>query len=277
MKLAIAREKARAIMSGVAEGADPVAEKVAREAAMTLRQLFEERCRLDKDTAPRTLDDYRMALEKDVFPELGDRPANDIKPEEFAAVLEGVEARAKHAAHKVRSALGATYRWGQTQWRGGRRLVVVNPVAGIGFMHQSRPRKRVLSDTELGKLWRAIDTTESVTEPVRDIVRLAILTGQRNSEIAGTELAELKGLDTETPRWDIPARRMKRKSDDQYVPLAPQAVAIFRRAIERAAGSAYVFPGVTQGRRRGKEWRQEHVGQETVSRAFPKLAKSAGL
>ena len=79
-----------------------------------------------------------------------------------------------------------------------------------------------------------------MTEPVRDIVRLAILTGQRNSETAGAELIELKGLDTATPRWDIPARRMKRRGDDQHVPLAPQAVAIFHRAIERADGSAYL-------------------------------------
>jgi len=36
-----------------------------------------------------------------------------------------------------------------------------------------------------------------------------------------------------------------------------------------------VFPGVTQGRRRGHEWRREH--QETVSRAFARIAKVAGL
>ncbi len=277
MKLADARTKARSFMSEVATGLDPVAEQAARDASLTLRQLFEERCKFDTDTAPRTLDDYKMALTKDVLPDLGDRPATEIKPEEFASVLEGIEARAKHSAHKVRSALGSTYRWGQTQWRGGARLVVVNPVVGIGFMHQSKPRKRTLTDDELGKLWRAIDATDSVTEPVRDIVRLAILTGQRNSEVAGAELAELKGLDTATSRWDIPARRMKRKSDDQHVPLSVQATKVFARAIEGANGSTYVFPGVTQGRRYGKEWRQEHIGQETVSRAFSRIAEKAGL
>jgi integrase len=277
MKLADARTKARGFMSEVATGLDPVAEQAARDASLTLRQLFEERCNLDTDTAPRTLDDYKMALTKDVFPELGDRPAIEIKPEEFARVLEGIEARAKHAAHKVRSALGSTFRWGQTQWRGGARLITVNPVIGIGFMTQSKPRKRTLTDDELGKLWRAIDATESLTEPVREIIRLAILTGQRNSEAAGAELAEVKGLDTATPRWAIPARRMKRKSEDQHVPLATQAANVFRRSIEAANGSTYVFPGVTQGRRYGKEWRQEHIGQETVSRAFSRIAAKAGL
>jgi integrase len=212
-----------------------------------------------------------------VFDELGNKPAREITPEQFAFVLEAVDARAPHSAHKVRSALGSTYKWGQTQWRAGARLVIVNPVAGIGFMHQSKPRKRVLSDDDIGKLWRAIDATPSVTEPVRQIVRIAILTGQRNSEVAGAELAELKGLDTATPRWDIPARRMKRKSDDQYVPLVPKVAKLFARAVSDANGSTYVFPGVTQGRRRGREWRQEHIGQETVSRGFGKIASIAGL
>ena len=278
MPLAKARERAKELMAKVESGVDPVAEQRAIGAEMKLRELFEERLAKDKDTAPRTLEDYTAILERDVFKTLGDRPANRIKPEEFAVVLERVEARAKHAAHKARSALGSTYRWGQKQWSKGVRLVVVNPVTSIGFNHQSDPRKRRLTDVELGRLWRAIDNPEiAFNEGTRLIVKLAILTGQRNSEVAGAELAELKGLDTATPRWDIPARRMKRKSDDQYVPLVPQAVALFKQAIEIANGSTYVFPGVTQGRRRGHEWRQEHIGQETVSKAFARIAETAKL
>src|SRR5262249_5150365 len=159
--------------------------------------------------------------------------------------------------------LGSTYRWGQKQWRKGARLVVINPVASISsaFMHQSKRRKVVLTDDQLGQLWRAIDSPSiDFNESTRLLIKLAILTGQRNSEVAGAELVELKGLDTATPRWDIAARRMKRKTDDQYVPLVPQAAQLFDRAVELAEGSKYVFPGVTQGRRRGHEWRQEHIG-----------------
>lgn len=277
MPLAVAREKARAMMREVSSGLDPVAEQRVRDASVTLRQLFEERLAKDKDTAQRTLEDYDMVLKKDVFDELGDRPANEIKAEDFARVLERIESRAKHSAHKARSALGSTYRWGQGQWREGVRLVVVNPVAGLGFMHQSKPRRIKLSDDDIAKLWRAVDTSDVVTEPTRIIVKLAMLTGQRNSEVAGAEASELIGLNSANPRWDIPARRMKRKSEDQHVPLVPQAVDLFTRALELANGSTYVFPGVTQGRRRGRDWRQEHIGQETVSRAFSRFAAAAGF
>ena len=98
MKLADARAKARTLMSEVATGSDPVAEQAAREASLTLRQLFEDRLTKDTETAARTLEDYAMVLEKDAFPELGDMPANEIKPEQFATVLERIEARAKHSA-----------------------------------------------------------------------------------------------------------------------------------------------------------------------------------
>jgi integrase len=71
---------------------------------------------------------------------------------------------------------------------------------------------------------------------------------------------------------------MKRKSDDQFVPLTKQAVELVRNALA-APGSngVHVFPGTTHGRRHGSDWRQEHIGQETVSRAFAKVAETAGL
>jgi integrase len=203
------------------------------------------------------MDDYLAVLTKYVFPVLGDKAAGEITPEELAGVLEPIAARGKHhTAHKAHSALGGTYRWGQRQWKDSKRLVSINPVTTIGFTHQSKRRKRVLSDTELGRLWWATGATESVTLQMRRLIQLAILTGQRNSEVAGMELSELKSLDSATPRWDIPARRMKRKSDDQYAPLSRQAAVIVKQAIaDGAGGGIHVFEGPAKGRRDGT-WRK---------------------
>jgi integrase len=217
--------------------------------------------------------DYASALERDVFPALGARPADDITADQFARVLEKIEDRSAHAAHKARSGLGSTYTWAQR-----RRLVTVNPVKGLAFTHQSERRKRILTDAEMVLLWHGIALAGQmgvVTEPVCNIVRLAILTGQRNSEVAGMATAELKGLDTSTPRWDIPAERMKRKSDDQFVPLTKQVVAIVNASLA-SDNQRHVFPGTTHGRT-GGTWLQEHIGQETVSRAMARITKVAGL
>jgi integrase len=265
-----ARKRALAIMSKVAEGCDPAADAASARDALTLRALFEERVGKDARTAPRTLDDYRLVLETHVFDALGKRPAGAITADDIAAVLARIEARSKHSAHKARAALGSTFRWGLK-----RRLVKLNPVAGLGFTHQSRPRNRVASDQELAKLWAAIEAA-SLTAPMKLILKLAILTGQRNSEVAGAEIAELQF--NANPKWRIPSERMKRKNREQIVPLSSQAVALFREAVELAKvkGGKYVFPGASQGRRKGT-WRAGHLAQESVSRAMGRVREAAGI
>lgn len=276
MKLADAREQAMEIVRQASTGVDAVADARNRNQALTLRGLFEARFAGDKDTAERTLEDYRAVLERDVFPELGNFPANEIKPEQLAMVLEGVAKRSEHAAHKARVGLGSTFKWGMRQWNGGKRLVTQNPTVTIGFTFQSERRKRRMTDGDLAKLWKSIAATESVSDPVRNVIRLAILTGQRNSEVAGMEVSELIGIETATPRWDIPAHRMKRKSDEQYVPLSRQALEIVRDALGSSSNGKHVFQGTTHGRT-GGAWRQEHVAQESVSKAMRRIADHAGL
>jgi integrase len=67
---------------------------------------------------------------------------------------------------------------------------------------------------------------------------------------------------------------MKRKSRLQLVALSTQATALFSRAVELANGSEYVFPGSSHGRKKGV-WRDEHIGQESVSRAMAKAREIA--
>jgi integrase len=272
LSLAGAKVAAFDVLSKIAKGADPVAEEKAAAAAMTLRELFDDRLAKDTRRAPRTLEDYKAILESDVFPELGDLPANQITDDQIAEILERIETRSKHAAHKARSALGSTFRWGQQRGK-----LKKNPVKGLGFTHQSKPRERILSDAELRKIWSAIDA-DAGSEAMRLVLKLAILTGQRNSEVAGAEISELE-LDVANPKWRIPSARMKRKSRDQIVPLSQQAVALFRRAIEIAKdkGGRFVFPGETHGRREGHVWRAEHLAQESVSRAWARVRERAGV
>lgn len=270
-----AKGKAHAVMTGVERGGDPIKEAQDRSQALTLSELFEERVSKDTRRARRTMDDYRLVLEADVFPQLGDLPAAEISTDQIADVLERIEARSKHAAHKARSALGSTFRWGLQ-----RRKVRINPVAGLGFTHQSKPRNRILSDEELKRLWDAMESPDfGATEPMRLILKLAFLTGQRNSEVAGARKSELR-LDGANPMWRIPAERMKRKTRDQFVPLSKSAAKLFARALELSSSSEYLFPGTTHGRREGHGWRAEHIGQESVSRAMAKareLAKVDGI
>jgi integrase len=269
--LAEARTKALEVMTSVAKGGDPVGEAAAGARALTFRQLFATRRAKDGARASRTLEDYQRSLDADVFPELGDLPAGEITGEQIARVLENVEARSKHAAHKARSAIGSTFRWAVK-----RRKVKANPTIGLGFTVQSRPRNRVLSDDELKVLWNAADNGAGLSEAMRLILKLAILTGQRESEVAGALTSELQ-LDTANPKWRIPSERMKRKNREQIVPLSTQAVALFRRAIELSPGSRHVFPADTTRARVGRNPRRPHINGESVSRAMARLRERVGL
>ena len=269
-----ARARALSIASDLAMGGDPIGEANERKRAVTLKELFEERLAKDRERASRTLDDYQLALEKYVFPTLGDRPANEITATDLVEVLERAEAGSRHAAHKVRSALGSTYRWAYK-----RRRVDQNPTVGLGFTYQSKPRSVVLKDDDISNLWTAIDSEEfGSIEPMRILLKLALLTGQRRGEIAGARIEELE-LHREKPVWRIPAERMKRKGREQVVPLSSQAVELFEQAIALAEGddSGYVFPGTTHGRRFGQEWRQRHIAPTSVSKAFGRARELAGL
>lgn len=276
LSLADAKAEALKIMHSVSLGSDPVAEKVAAENALTLRQLFNERRVKDKDTAASTLEGYRLRLERDIFPKLGDKIASQLTAKDFARVLEGIAERSEHVAHQVKSGIGSTYRWGMKQWRDGERLVVENPIATIGFNHRSKARKRVLSDIELGTLWKTLKTIDNIDDISRRVIQLAILTAQRNSEVAGMERKELSRLETATPRWDIPAQRMKRKSEDQFVPLSTQAATIIQAALDADKG-AHVFPGSPVGKVAVKTTRPDHIAQTSISHAFAKLRTASKL
>jgi integrase len=238
----------------------------------TLRQLFEQFAENDRDRAPRTMNDYREALQRDVFKSLGDVPVAEITAKDIARLLTKVESRSRNAAHKCRAALGSLYKWAKKRFQ-----VDENIMLGMSFTHKNEPRNRQITDDELAALWRAIESEKfGATPAMRLILKLAILTGQRNSEVAGARVSELHiDPSVANPYWQIPAERMKRKEDrDQYVFLNRQARDLFAKAVTLAGDSEFVFPATSHGRHvEGVE--REHITQESVSRAMSRAAQLA--
>ena len=265
-----ARTRAEELRLAVGGGADPVAEGDAKRTAITFGALFEERLKKDDARAKATLENYRIALNAEygnssILDDLGDLPADQITADQIATVLERIEEHSKSAAHKARSALGSTYRWGLS-----RRKVKFNPVKGLGFTHQSKPRNRVLSDDELGKLWKGISSEAGLSEQMRTILRLCVLTGQRRSEVAGALASELR-LAGANPTWRIQSVRMKKKNREQIVPLSQQAAELFESALQTSM-NGYVFPAYTDSKAR-----LPHINGESVSRAMARLCERITL
>jgi integrase len=105
-------------------------------------------------------------------------------------------------------------------------------------------RARVLTDAELAAVWKAADRE---SPKLRAFVRLLILTGARELEVADVAAGE---LDLAAGRWTIPGERTKNRIG-YTLPLSPLALAVLRavwpaeepaadhRLLGRATGSGF--------------------------------------
>ncbi len=97
------------------------------------------------------------------------------------------------------------------------------------------PRERVLSDAEIGALYRAAG---DLTEPFGALIRVMILTGQRRGEVAGMRWNE---IDLDTAMWRMPGSRTK-NHQPHTVPLATAAVKLLQ-GVKRRTDAPLVFEG----------------------------------
>ena len=159
---------------------------------------------------------------------LADLSRKDIEAIQEAMVKRGALRHSDNVLGTVRSLLS---------WAVKRRHVTENVAAR--FERQVKDgegiRERKLTAAEVKALWLLLDRDDlKVTLPVRRILKLGVLLGQRAGEIAGMRAGEL------TPdllHWDIPAERMKAKRR-HIVPLPPMAREIIPEALADAKAAA---------------------------------------
>jgi integrase len=122
----------------------------------------------------------------------------------------------------------------------------------------------VLTDEELGLLWKA---TELSGSPFGPLFQLLILTGQRREEVAGLDWSE---LDRPTGSWLIPGYRTKNRKAN-YIPLSKAAIAVLDgiAADHPWPRTGYVFSttgktpvsGFSKAKRRMDELMRESLGE----------------
>ena len=143
------------------------------------------------------------------------------------------------AANRARAALGSLYAWAI-----GEGLTDANPVVGTHKTIEEIARDRVLTDGELGLIWRHAGDGDYGA-----IVRLLILTGQRREEVGAMRWEE---VDLKAATWRIAGERTKNARPHE-VPLSQTALAILgprARVNGRALvfGSRGPFSGWSKGR-----------------------------
>ncbi len=279
-----ARQRAIEVRADVGRGSDPAGTRSAQKTAMTFAELAEKRLVEDVDIGEGTRRNYRQSLMADVYPSFGDVAAAQITPDMIARVLDIIERRGSLVhADRTRAAIGSTFKWAIKRRHGN---IPVDPTAGLGKRAPRAARTRLLTDDELAKFWHAIHCDDAPLTPrMRLICQLAVLTGQRRTEIAGAMVAEVHMMG-DTPRWVIPGdskrngvlvRGRTKNRKEQIVPLSDAACSRFRQAIELAAGSKYVFPADTVRVRAGEAPRTPHIHGESVSKAVRRLRAELGI
>lgn len=159
---------------------------------------------------------------------IGERKIHEVTRQEVIAALEKIAEgqregkTAKQLAGEILTQAKRLWRFAEArEWVGESRIERLKR-ADI----DARPNKRglALHLDEVAELWKALgDKERCKADPVTvAAMRLLILTGQREDEVAGAEWSE---IDMEAGLWRIPAARTKRKRT-HIVHLAPQAMAI---------------------------------------------------
>lgn len=302
--LADAKRKASELAHQADQGRAPTAENlpVRRDAAalVTFADLYRMRIAKGADLKPRTREFYRTCIEgapdghKTVLQLIGDQPIEKLTPDQIIAVVNVIELRGSLTAHdQAKVAISAILGWAVK-----RGMLRFSPAAGIGRRSKVLPRDTKASPDDLRTLWVACSGAGlALTPEMRLIIKLAILTGQRRTEIAGARVAELN-LTGDTPNWTLPGDVVVRGSRakivhgrtkngrEHVVPLSRQAAELWRQALTlreapredgakvvyEEAQAACVFPSHKHG-----DGRAPHIHGESVTRAFLRTTRVLGI
>lgn len=183
-------------------------------------------------------------------PNIGDKIASEVTIEDVEAVLSKLHRKGSRTqADRVLILTRGIYNWGikrDARIKGGG--LRYNPTVGIdkAVKRSEGVRERNLSALEIRTFWIGLPQA-NIRNDVKDILKIAFLTGCRSTEITGAHEREFEqdkldidGESIDTLIWTIPAERVKNKRD-HTLPLPPLAASIFKPRLQGQA-----FPAKTQ-------------------------------
>lgn len=245
--MAAAREKRTVAKAVLAEGRDPMKQKLdcQPDGGDTFR-VIAERWHKNRESSLDTAHAERVwsRLERDVFPFLGSKGMHEITPPDVLEMVRKIEARgALDISRRAKQGVGQIF-----QFAIACGLAETDPTAHLRGALKPRPRVKHMSRIPLSEipiLVERLDAYQAEGERrsviTRDAVKFALLTWVRTKELRFAVKSEFEDLDGRQPVWRIPAHRMK-MAREHLVPLSAQAAALAKRKIEGTVGD-FLFPG----------------------------------
>ena len=261
VKLGPAVDKAREIVASVQlEGQDPAAARHSH--GNTFEGLFGEWLVRHATVKKKSWKHDEAMYHRHVRARLGQIIATELKRTDVTAALDSIaKAASPTQANRAQSLISGILSWAVNEGR-----LETTPAYRIPKRGIERPRERVLSPNEIALFWQILDA-EPAEWPLTRALRLALITGQRRSEICEARKDEFD-LASPEPAWVIPSTRTKNKIIHR-LPLTPLAVGIFAAAMADSQ-TEFVFPART-GSQSGA------IDPDSATRAMSKIIKMLGI
>ena len=248
-----ARQQRELIHAQLRAGEDPMRARRSRRAAaaygagtQTFRDVSEQWLALrQKDWSGVHYSTSRRAIERDLWPTLGNRAIGEITSAMIALPIEAIAARgALDTASKVLWHCICVFRLAQA--RGYCDGNPAEPVREVLPRRRAMGRRAALLDVDaLRDLLRRADVAP-ISPSVRMAQRLCAFTASRVGTIVEAEWSEFD-VDAQLPSWTIPRRKLKVKDRhfDLRILLGPSITAELRSWRDATEGKGYLFPSPT--------------------------------
>lgn len=235
-----ARERARRYTEIVANGVSPVADAKKDRGASKLLDSVKEFAEFwfqseiaDKSESYRKT--TRRALDKDIFPSIGNKPLQQVNAGDVLAICDRIKGRGSpQVALFTRNVLKRMYEYAIS-----RQTATTNPAQQLvaRFIATQQSRDRVLAPDEIGTVLRAVYAS-NMARAYKLALHLLVLTMVRKSELIEAEWSE---FDLEAGIWRIQVERMK-KEREHWVYLSTQSIAMLKELKSISTSERYVFP-----------------------------------
>lgn len=175
-------------------------------------------------------------INKDLMPNIGDKPIQIITAADVLTVLRMAEARgARQTAHRLKTVTSQIMRYAVSVG-----LIDSDPCRDLRGALKAPVEKHLPAITErepFGRLLVAIDSYNG-NQIIAHALKLAPYLALRPGELRGGEWHEVQGNE-----WVIPDHRMKRKREHK-IPLAPQVVTLLDSLRQYTGGGRLMFPSL---------------------------------
>jgi integrase len=250
--LASARARARTLKGQVANGTDPQEDK-RRAAEVAEAEAQRQRAQAERLTVkglselwlaspeakawrPVTRRGFERFITAEVLPRIGTKAVEDVKAADVARFLDAIAERSPSSAARCFEVVRAMFRWANLPKKGGVALTIVNPCAGLRYVHKVE-RERTHTNDELRRIFAAVEGTE-----VADLVPLIAYTAARSHE---ARAARWSDLDLERKLWTVPPEDAKAGRPHQ-VPLSEGTMRVLLRLRDKSGSGEYLFPAPTK-------------------------------